>query len=316
VFNDSTENGVATSNTAVGNSALQSNVDANDNTALGDSALTNNDSAGHAVASGNTAVGSFALQNNVDGASNTAVGSAALSSNTVNDGNTAVGFHALLNATGASNTAIGAGALSNNISGNGNIVLGSAAGNVLHTGSGNIEIGNSGATNDEHDTIRIGFLQTRAFIQGIRDVTTGQSNAVPVVIDSVGQLGTMSSSLRFKKKIKPMDIASESILALKPVTFHYKSDKTNTAQFGLIAEDVARVNPDLIVRDKDGEIYTVRYDAVNAMLLNEFLKEHRKVEQQEASIVLLEKQVEALTAGLQKVNAQLAAGGLSLADSR
>jgi hypothetical protein len=129
-------------------------------------------------------------------------------------------------------------------------------------------------------------------------VTTANNDAIPVVIDSAGQLGTSSSSARFKKEIKPMDQASEAILGLKPVTFHYKSDKTDTPQFGLIAEEVAQVNPDLVVRDADGEIYTVRYEAVNAMLLNEFLKEHRKVEQ-------LEKQIEALTAGLQKVSAQL-----------
>jgi hypothetical protein len=141
-------------------------------------------------------------------------------------------------------------------------------------------------------------------------------DAVPVVIDSAGQLGTMSSSRRFKKQIKPMDQTSEAILALKPVTFHYKSDKTNRPEFGLVAEEVAKVNPDLVVRDAQGEIYSVRYEAVNAMLLNEFLKEHRKVEQQEATITQLKKdfqatvthqqeQIEALTAGLQKVSAQV-----------
>jgi len=136
-------------------------------------------------------------------------------------------------------------------------------------------------------------------------VTTGNANAIPVLIDSVGQLGTVSSSQRFKHDIKGMDKTSEGILALKPVTFHYKSDKTNTPQFGLIAEEVAAVNPDLVVRDENGEIYTVRYDAVNAMLLNEFLKEHRKNKEQEATIARLQKQIEALTAGLQKVSAQL-----------
>ena len=135
---------------------------------------------------------------------------------------------------------------------------------------------------------------------------------MPVLIDSAGQLGTMSSSKRFKKAIKPMDSASEAVLALKPVSFHYKSDNTNTPQFGLIAEEVAAVNPDLVVRDENGEIYSVRYDAVNAMLLNEFLKEHRKneqqeskLEEQEAKIARQERQIEALTAGLQKVSAQL-----------
>src|SRR4030095_7643333 len=115
------------------------------------------------------------------------------------------------------------------------------------------------------------------FITGIYGVTTGTPGAVNVVIDFNGQLGTVSSSRRFKNEIKPMDSASEAILALTPVTFHYKSDSTGTPQFGLIAEEVAQVNPDLVVRDKNSEIYTVRYEAVNAMLLNEFLKEHRKV---------------------------------------
>jgi Chaperone of endosialidase len=140
-------------------------------------------------------------------------------------------------------------------------------------------------------------------------VTTGLAYAVNVVIDSNGQLGTLSSSRRFKKEIKPMDKASEAILALKPVTFQYKSDATYAPQFGLIAEEVAEVNPNLVIRDNNGEIYTVRYDAVNAMLLNEFLKEHRKVEQLkrdfESKLAEQQKQIEALTAGLQKVNAQL-----------
>src|SRR5204862_3571943 len=169
-----------------------------------------------------------------------------------------------------------------------------------------IDIGNSGVAG-ESNTMRIGRAanQTRAFIAGIRGVTTANANAVPVVIDSAGQLGTVSSSRRFKNEIKPMDQTSEAILGLEPVTFHYKSDSTGTAQFGLIAEEVAKVNPDLVVRDENGEIYSVRYEAVNAMLLNEFLKEHRKNEEQEATIARQQKQIEALTAGLQKVSAQL-----------
>ena len=145
-------------------------------------------------------------------------------------------------------------------------------------------------------------------------------DAVPVVIDSAGQLGTVSSSRRFKNEIKPMDKASEAILRLKPVTFHYKSDTRGTAQFGLIAEEVEKVNPDLVVRDGEGKVYTVRYDAVNAMLLNEFLKEHRRVEEQrnyfeskltdqqkdfEAKFAQQQKQIEELTAGLHKVSDQL-----------
>src|SRR5206468_853803 len=176
------------------------------------------------------------------------------------NGNTAVGSSSLGVSTGAFNTA-----------------LGYQAGLNLLTGSGNIDIANKGVAN-ESNTIRIGNFQTRTFIAGIRGRATGNANAVPVLIDSAGQLGTASSSRRFKKEIKPMDQTSEAILGLKPVTFQYKSDSTGTPQFGLIAEEVAAVNPDLVVRDENGEIYTVRYEAVNAMLLNEFLKEHRKVQ--------------------------------------
>jgi hypothetical protein len=147
-------------------------------------------------------------------------------------------------------------------------------------------------------------VDNSCFIGNIRGAPVG-ADAIPVLIDSTGKLGTMSSARRFKKEIKPMDSASASILALKPVTFHYKSDSKDTPQFGLIAEEVAAVNPDLVVRDKDREIYTVRYDAVNAMLLNEFLKEHRKNEKQEATIAELRQEMAALTAGLRKVNAQL-----------
>ena len=157
-------------------------------------------------------------------------------------------------------------------------------------------------------------LSNSCFIGHIRGVTTSANDAIPVVIASNGQLGTQSSSRRFKKEIRPMDKASEAILALKPVTFHYKTDNTNRPEFGLLAEDVAEANPDLVVRDTNGEIYTVRYEAVNAMLLNEFLKEHRKneeqgrdIQEQKATIALQQKQIEALTAGLQKVSAQLEA---------
>src|SRR5205807_3603023 len=129
------------------------------------------------------------------------------------------------------------------------------------------------------------------FISGIRGTTTANANAVPVVIDSAGQLGTVSSSRRFKDEIKPMDNSSEAILGLKPVTFHYKSDTQNTPQFGLIAEEVAKLNPNLVVRDENGEIYTVRYEAVNAMLLNEFLKEHGQVQQLKATVAEQQKEI-------------------------
>jgi uncharacterized coiled-coil protein SlyX len=200
--------------------------------------------------------------------------------------------------------------------------IGSNAGNDLTTGNSNIDIGdNVFGVAGESNTLRIGQSVFRTFIAGIRGVTTGIPDALPVVIDSAGQLGTASSSCQFKKEIKPMDKASEAILALKPVTFHYKSDTKDTPQFGLIAEEVATVNPDLVVHDKNGGIYTVRYDAVNAMLLNEFLKEHKTVQEQgaiiaqiqsnaarqEATIARQQKQIEALTSGLAKVNAQFEA---------
>jgi Chaperone of endosialidase len=246
----------------------------------------------------NTAVGFLSLRDNTQGSFNTAIGAGTLLVNTISQQNTAIGAGALLsggagfntangafalvaNTTGFGNTAFGAGALANNTTGTGNIALGSSAGSVLTTGDFNIYIGNGGFPS-ESSTIRIGAGHTRAFIAGIRGVTTVNNDAIPVLIDSSGYLGTASSSRRFKKEIVPMDEASEAILALKPVRFHYKSDSTKRLEFGLIAEEVAEVNPDLVVRDENGEIYTVRYEAVNAMLLNEFLKEHRKVEQQHA----------------------------------
>jgi hypothetical protein len=267
-------------NTATGYQALLSNMAGNGNTADGFQALYNN------TASGNTAHGALALFGNTAGNFNTAVGANALLDDTMGSSNTAIGRNALVHATAS-----------------GNIALGTQAGGDLTTGGNNIDIGNTGVAG-ESDTIRIGSLQTKTFIAGIRGMTT-INPAIPVLIDTIGQLGTASSSRRFKNQIKPMDQASESIHALKPVTFHYKSDSTGTPQFGLIAEEVAEVNPDLVVRDEKGEIYTVRYDAVNAMLLNEFLKEHRKNEEQEATIAQQQKQIEVLAAGLQKMSAQM-----------
>jgi hypothetical protein len=225
--------------------------------------------------------------------------------NTIGGRNTATGRSALsLNTTGNFNTANGYQALFNNTTGNFNIALGSSAGASLTTGDSNIDIGNFGVAG-ESATIRIGsaLTQTKTFIAGISGVTV--VSGVPVVIDAAGQLGTIVSSKRFKKEIQPMEKASEAILGLKPVTFHYKSDATDTPQFGLIAEEVAVVNPDLVVRDKNGEIYTVRYDAVNAMLLNEFLK----AQQQEATITQLKKDfgatIEQLTARLDEQATQI-----------
>jgi hypothetical protein len=263
----------------------------------------------------NTTNGSGALYNNTTGVQNTANGYQALYSNTTGRNNTANGFDALLNnITGGGNMATGSAALDGNTSGNENIALGVGAGSDLTTGDLNIDIGNDGVAG-ESSTIRIGTggNQTATFIAGIYGVNEGGTISA-IYINSLGQLGTQGppSARRFKKEIKPMDQTSQAILGLKPVTFQYKSDPAGAGpQFGLIAEEVAEVDPDLVVRDANGEIYTVRYEAVNAMLLNEFLKEHRTVQElkstaakQEATIAQRQKQIEALTTGLQKVSDQ------------
>jgi hypothetical protein len=271
--------GVGINNTATGAGALLSNTTGDFNTADGAFALADN-----TTGSGNTAIGEEALLRNTDGAVNVAIGANGVLSN---------------NTMGNVNTAIGTGTLFSNTTGNSNIALGADAGSFLTTGDNNIDIGNHGVAG-EGSTIRIGGdvgygLQTATFIAGITGVAVvGDA----VVVDTNGQLGTVASARRFKKEIKAMDRSSEAIFALKPVSFHYKNDSKGAPQFGLIAEEVADVNADLVVRDRNGEIYSVRYDAVNAMLLNEFLKEHHEVQE-------LKKQVAALTAGLQKVTAQV-----------
>ena len=275
----SNTNGI--SNTATGGQALQSNTTGFDNTADGSAALQRN-----ATGGGNTATGFAALVNNTTGSQNTAVGAHALFSNTTGNQNTVVGLDALSsNTTGSFNTANGAGALVNNTTGMGNTALGLVAGGNVTTANNVICIGAAGAD-----------VSNTCFIGNIRGVTTQNADAIPVLIDTAGQLGTVSSSRRFKTEIKSMDKASEALLALKPVTFHYKSDQTRTPQFGLVAEEVAEVNPNLVVRDESGEIYSVRYDAVNAMLLNEFLKEHQKNDEQQATIAQLKNEMASLTA--------------------
>jgi hypothetical protein len=260
------------------------------------------------------AAGSGALIDNTTGNDNTAIGRTALLSNRAGNGNTATGVFALSGNTGGdNNTATGHNALLNNTTGSFNIALGAEAGGNLTTGSNNIDIANRGVAG-EADTIRIGTRErhTNTFIAGINGVTV--AGGVGVIVDSNGHLGTVVSSERFKDEVKPMDKASEAILALKPVAFRYKHelDPEGIPQFGLVAEAVEKVNPALVARDADGKPFTVRYEAVNAMLLNEFLKEHRKneeqqskIEQQETKIAVQQKQIEALTAGLQKVSAQL-----------
>src|SRR6266542_3099875 len=295
-------------NTATGTGALATNTHGHDNTANGFGALATN-----SIGSNNTANGTLALASNTTGDLNTANGQQALNQNITGDSNVAVGASALFNNTaGNNNSAIGFSALFSN-TGSGNIALGENAGAALTTGNSNIDIGsNVVGVAGEANTLRIGQSIFTTFIAGIRGVTTGNNNAIPVLIDSAGQLGTLSSSRRFKHDIKPMDNASESILAVKPVTFHYKVDTTNTPQYGLIAEEVAEINPDLVVRDENGEIYTVRYDAVNAMLLNEFLKEHKafleeqcKVQEQERTIAQMKKGMDALVARIEEQDSKI-----------
>ncbi len=334
-------------NTAVGWFSLKSNRNGQFNTAVGAATLFNT-----VGASRNTAIGGAALFSNTNGGGNTAVGALALWSNTTSDLNTAIGDNALLfNTVGFQNTAVGAWALPNNTTGNANVAIGSLAAHSNFTGGGNTVVGEqalfdnqsgnynialgfaagtrtTGSNNivigdigveGESNTIRIGGdgfgggPQTAAFIAGISG-TAVVGDAV--VVDGNGQLGTVASSARFKKNIKPMDKTSEAILTLKPVSFQYRSDSKATPQFGLIAEEVAKVNSDLVVRNRNGEIYSVRYDQMNAMLLNEFLKEHRKVEnlkndfqatfaQQQKEIAALAAIVKEQAAQIEKVSTQL-----------
>jgi hypothetical protein len=260
-------------------------------------------------ANGNTAEGTQALFSNTTGNANTAIGVGALYKNTTGVSNTATGMAALgSNTSGFSNTAIGARALLN-ATGNYNVALGDSAGEFLSTGDNNIDIGyNVVGVKGESNTIRIGNTDIIAtYVRGISGQTVVGGAAV--FVDSNGKLGTMTASTRLSDEIKPMDKASEAILTLKPVTFRYKQeiDPRSIRQFGLIAEEVEKVDPDLVGRDEKGKVYSVRYEAVNAMLLNEFLKEHGKVEKLETSVARQQKQIETLTAGLQKVSAQLEA---------
>ena len=310
------------SNTTGGTLSITNNLAVGPNVAVGQQALENN-----TIASGNTAVGYQALGNNTTGLNNTdlgistAVGFQALAHASGPDAalNDAFGYQALFNLTsGANNVAIGANALRNLTSGNVNLAVGSPAGINLTSGDFNVFIGSdagSGVTTASN-VICIGAagnnVSGSCFIDHIFNGTS--SGGVGVFVNSNGRLGTSTSSRRFKENIKPMGKASEAILQLKPVTFHYKRelDADRIPQFGLVAEEVEKVNPDLIVRDKDGKPYSVRYDQVNAMLLNEFLKEHREVEELEATVAHQQKsfarqqaQIEALASSLQKVSAAL-----------
>ena len=324
--------GSGAGNTGVGWYSLFLVGAGNFNTGVGAGTLALN------TADSNTAVGAAALLLNTSGVENTAVGTDALVHNDTGSFNEAMGVNALAsNDSGFYNIAIGDDTLSNNVSGSANIIVGGfGAGFNIVAGSNNIYIGPGVSANgpfDESDTIRIndsapaaGGATSQVFFAGIHGSTVGAVNS-PVLVNPNGQLGTAVSSARFKKDIDRMGKTSEAIFSLRPVTFHYKGDTTNTAQFGLIAEEVAKVNPALIVTDKEGKAYSVRYEHINAMLLNEFLKEHKKVEAQQATIAELrstvarqqnsfqsrlaeqERRIEALASGLQKVSAQIELSG-------
>jgi hypothetical protein len=284
-------------NTALGASTLQSNHQGISNTAAGYQALYVNDSSGTGLGSYNSAFGAFALTNNSNGEANCAFGTGAMEFNSTGLDNVAVGTDALLsNTTGVGNTAVGTDALESS-NGSSNVALGAFSGLNQTTGSGNVYIG--------ANMFGVAGESNACYIASIFGQTS--ATGIPVLINSDNKLGTMTSSKRFKDEIRPMNKTSEAIFSLEPVTFRYRKeiDPAGTSQFGLIAEEVAKVNPTLVLPDKEGKPYTVRYDAVNAMLLNEFLKEHKNVQEQGATIRRLEKQIEALTAGLQKVSAQL-----------
>ena len=319
-------------NLAIGFRTAFMNTTGNRLTAIGAAALRNN-----TTASDNTASGSNALRENTTSQDNVAVGDSALASyNGLNAGidgfNTALGSIALTDLTsGFQNTAVGRRALEFLTTGNNNTAVGWRTGDGITTGSGNIFIGvQAGATapmsGTYNNTILLGITgdsnanapSGRCYIGHIRDVApSGPGVNEFVIIDPDGQLGSIPSARRFKKDIEPMNQASEDLLKLKPVTFHYKNQdgkNDKTPQFGLVAEDVEQVNRDLVVYDKEGQLRSVRYDAVYIMVVNEFLKEHKKVEEQQASITDLKSTVTLLTAQLkeqaaqiQKVSAQLEA---------
>ncbi len=285
-------NTTGTGNTAIGRNALGNNLTGVGNTAAGWQALNSN-----TTGSDNTAEGWESLFSNTAGSANTATGFAALYANTTGASNAAFGHQALYsNTSGSRNTAIGELGLWNNTVGSSNIALGYLAGSAITTGNYNIDIGSTGAAG-EGRAIHLGTqgVQISALIAGIYGATA--SLGVPVYITPTGQLGTVTSSARFKRDIRTMDNASDVILSLRPVTFRYKAeiDPNAVPQFGLVAEEVEKVDPDLVAHDDKGQIYTVRYEAVNAMLLNEFLKQHQQVEAQNTEIETLKQNVAELT---------------------
>ncbi len=291
-------------NTASGFQALFENGAASDNTAVGYQALYSNDSNAAGDANNNTATGVKALYTNSSGASNTATGFLALYTNSTGGWNTAAGFEALLsNTSGGNNTAYGAFALLSSSTGSNNTVVGYEAGYNLKTGSSNIEIGNKGMAGD-NKAIRIGTegTQTKAFIAGIYSNTT--VSGLAVVVGSNGELGAISSSERFKSDIAPMGANTTKLLQLSPVTFRYKADSDGTLRYGLIAEEVAKVYPELVIRGKNGRIDGVRYDELAPMLLNEMQKQQQKLATQDALIDKLVKQQAHLQAAFAKLQSK------------
>ena len=279
-------------NTGIGQNALSSNITGDDNTAIGLAALV-----GNTVGGNNTALGTVALLNNSSGDENTATGAFALQQNTTGSGNTATGFFALFLNTGSNNIAIG-----------------NQAGSNLTTGSNNICIGNPGVAG-ELNTIRIGEVgtQTATFIAGISGAgVTG----VPVLVSSAGRLGVASSSRFVKENIRDVDAESDGLMSLRPVAFHYKRelDPRGVAQYGLIAEEVAEIYPELVVYDADGRPETIRYQLLDPLLLNEVQKQHRALEAQQAklrqqseTIDHQEAEIEALKLRLSSVETRLLA---------
>ena len=308
-FRSLSSNSTGGLNTAIGAGTLLSNT-ADENTATGAGALLSNVTGNH-----NTANGAFTLLSNTDGSSNVANGHSALFSNRTGNGNTAVGASALFantegrlntatgigalvsNATGTANTATGASALGENTIGQNNTAIGNLAGFNQVTGSGNVYIGAGiQGTDGENNSCYVSSIFGQTSVGGI-----------PVLVNSSNKLGTTTSSKRFKKEIKPMDQSSEGLFLLKPVNFRYNEqiDPEGNPQFGLVAEEVEKVNPALVLRDASGQPYTVRYDAVNAMLLNEFLKEHRRVKKLESNLVRQTQRMNALMDQLKEQAAQI-----------
>ena len=294
--------GMANGNTALGLGALPSNAAGNGMTAIGAGALAAGAGGFH-----NTAVGNGALSANSSGCCNTAIGWSALAANTGSNNTASGGLALAVNSTGTNNTAYGYHALNQNVTGSNNVAVGATAGiNVLS--SNNIHIGTKGSASDS-GVIRIGGFtalgdlatQSSFFAAGIRGVQTGNTDAVPVVIDSNGQLGTISSSRRYKEDIQDMGDASSGLMHLRPVTFRYKKayeDGSKPVQYGLIAEEVAGVYPDLVAKSADGQVETVKYQLLDPMLLNELQKQHAKIIAQEEHIRSLEERLARMEAAL------------------